>query len=72
MTSETFLDGRVTLHLGDCLDVLKGMEADSVDSVVCDPPYHLTSIVKRFGADVPCACAWYVRCRRCWPIEEGY
>lgn len=51
MTSETFLDGRVTLHLGDCLDVLKGMEADSVDSVVCDPPYHLTSIVKRFGAD---------------------
>jgi site-specific DNA-methyltransferase (adenine-specific) len=23
----------------------------SVDSVVCDPPYHLTSIVKRFGAE---------------------
>jgi DNA modification methylase len=22
-----------------------------VDSVVCDPPYHLTSIVKRFGAE---------------------
>ena len=40
----------VTLHCGDCLDALDAMEANSVDSVVCDPPYHLTSIVKRFGA----------------------
>lgn len=46
-----FLDGRVTLHCGDCLDVLAAMEPDSVDSVVCDPPYHLTSIVKRFGGE---------------------
>jgi DNA modification methylase len=36
----SFLNGRVTLLSGDCLD-----------SVVCDPPYHLSSIVKRFGAD---------------------
>jgi site-specific DNA-methyltransferase (adenine-specific) len=34
---------------GDCREVLKTLGADSVDSVVCDPPYHLTSIVKRFG-----------------------
>ncbi|RWD71684.1 MAG: site-specific DNA-methyltransferase [Mesorhizobium sp.] len=27
------------------------MPRDSVDSVVTDPPYHLTSIVKRFGPD---------------------
>jgi site-specific DNA-methyltransferase (adenine-specific) len=47
MTVETFLNGRVTLHKGDCLDVLKTLEANSVDSVVCDPPYHLTSIVAR-------------------------
>ena len=39
MTSETFLDGRVTLHLGDCIQVLQGMEADSVDCVVTSPPY---------------------------------
>lgn len=51
MNSETFLDGRVVLHLGDCIQVLQDMEFNSVDSVVCDPPYHLTSIVKRFGAD---------------------
>jgi site-specific DNA-methyltransferase (adenine-specific) len=45
-----FLDGRVTLHAGDCLEVLAGMDEGSVDSCVCDPPYHLTSIVKRFGS----------------------
>ena len=40
---------RVTLHHGDCLDVLRTLADCSVDSVVTDPPYHLTSIVKRFG-----------------------
>lgn len=30
------------LHHGDCLDILKTMPADSVDSVVTDPPYGLT------------------------------
>jgi DNA modification methylase len=45
----SFLNGRVTLHAGDCRDVLKGLADNSVDSVVTDPPYHLTSIVKRFG-----------------------
>lgn len=50
-----YLDGRVTLHAGDCLDVLASLDEASVDSCVCDPPYHLTSIIKRFaktgGAD---------------------
>jgi len=40
---EMFLDGYVTLHKGDCLDVLKSLSENSVDSVVCDPPYHLTA-----------------------------
>ncbi len=33
------------------LTVLPTMEADSLDSCCTDPPYHLTSIVKRFGAE---------------------
>jgi site-specific DNA-methyltransferase (adenine-specific) len=49
--SVSFLDGRVMLHCGDCIDVLAAMPAESVDAVVCDPPYHLISIVKRFGAE---------------------
>lgn len=40
---KTFLDGRVTLHNGDCLDVLKTIADASIDSIVTDPPYHLTS-----------------------------
>jgi site-specific DNA-methyltransferase (adenine-specific) len=28
-----------TLHLGDCLEYMHGMEAGSVDAVVTDPPY---------------------------------
>ena len=41
------------LHNGDCLNVLKMMIEDEVfvDSIVTDPPYHLTSIVERFGKD---------------------
>lgn len=46
-----FLDGRVVLHPGNCLDVLASMPEDSIDSAVMDPPYHLTSIVERFGKD---------------------
>jgi DNA modification methylase len=36
-------DGTVTLHLGDCLDVLAAMKPESADAVVTDPPYELTS-----------------------------
>lgn len=39
MTPQTFLDGRVSLWQGDCLDVLETMEPDSVDCVVTSPPY---------------------------------
>ncbi len=47
--TESFLNGKVTLHRGDCLEVLPLLEENSIDSCVTDPPYHLTSIVKRFG-----------------------
>jgi DNA modification methylase len=53
---ETFLDGRVQLYRGDCLAVLPTLEENSIDSCVTDPPYHLTSIVKRFGAENSAPC----------------
>ncbi len=34
---------------GSCLDRLKEIPDGSIDAVVCDPPYHLQSIVKRLG-----------------------
>ena len=41
----------VRVLAGDCLEILPILWTDGVqvDSVACDPPYHLTSIVKRFG-----------------------
>lgn len=39
MTAETFLDGRVTLWLGDVRAMLAAMDPDSVDCVVTSPPY---------------------------------
>jgi site-specific DNA-methyltransferase (adenine-specific) len=31
------------LHLGDCLDVMRGIPDGSVDAVICDPPYGTTA-----------------------------
>jgi DNA modification methylase len=41
----------VRIEHGDCLEVLPRLAAEGVraDACVTDPPYHLTSIVKRFG-----------------------
>jgi len=49
--AEQFLAGRIILHCGDCLQVLATIAENSIDALVTDPPYHLTSIVKRFGAE---------------------
>ncbi len=41
----------VRLYLGDCSDVLASLPENSIDSVVCDPPYGLTQN-KRGGSGV--------------------
>lgn len=43
----------VQVEHGDCLEVMARLSRNGVqiDSVVTDPPYHLTSIVQRFGKD---------------------
>jgi DNA modification methylase len=40
----------VRILIGGCVERMRELPDNSVDSVVCDPPYHLTSIVKRFGS----------------------
>ena len=47
---EVIIEGS-TVYNGDCLEVMETIDKCSVDSVVTDPPYHLTSIVKRFGKE---------------------
>jgi DNA modification methylase len=41
----------IRILIGDMAVRLGELPNASVDSCVCDPPYHLTSIVKRFGAE---------------------
>ena len=38
---------------GDCIEQMQKLkdEGKQIDSVVTDPPYHLTSIVERYGKD---------------------
>ena len=43
----------VQLYLGDCLDVMAEMDADSVDSIVTDPPYGLSFMGKEWDHGVP-------------------
>lgn len=46
------------LHHGDCLDVLRTMPDNSVDSVVTDPPYGLSFMGKKWDYDVPATEVW--------------
>ena len=43
-------DGDVSLFLGDCVKVMAAMPAESVDAVVCDPPYGLEFMGKDWDA----------------------
>ena len=38
---DTWQSGDVTLYLGDCMDVMQGMDDKSVDAVITDPPYGI-------------------------------
>ena len=51
------------LRLGDCLEVLKTLDDESIDSIVTDPPYGLSFMGKRWDYDVPDVEVW-VECLR--------
>lgn len=42
---------KVTLHLGDCLEVLSTIPDESVDALVCDPPAGISFMNKEFDHD---------------------
>jgi site-specific DNA-methyltransferase (adenine-specific) len=46
------------LELGDCLEVLKTIPDNSVDSIVTDPPYGLSFMNKKWDYDVPSVEIW--------------
>ena len=54
--SKRTIGGRAVLHVGDCLDALRVMPSNSVDSVVTDPPYGLSD--HKPTDVVACLTAW--------------
>ena len=48
----------IILRFGDCLDSLKVMPDNSVDSIVTDPPYGLAFMSKKWDYDVPSVEIW--------------
>ena len=48
----------VKLMLGNCLDRLKDLDDNSVDSIVTDPPYGIDFMGKKWDYDVPSAEIW--------------
>ncbi len=46
------------LFCGDSLDQLKNLPDNSVDSIVCDPPYGLSFMGKKWDYDVPTVDVW--------------
>lgn len=56
MKTETISDH--VLHLGACAEVMATMPAESVDSIVTDPPYGLGFMGKAWDISVPEEAAW--------------
>ena len=46
------------LHCGDCREVMAGMDAESVDAIVSDPPYGLFFMGKEWDHGVPGVPFW--------------
>ena len=53
-----FSDDWTTIHHGDCLDVMRGMDADSIDAIVTDPPYGLSFMGRDWDHGVPGEAFW--------------
>ena len=48
----------IELHNCDCLEFMKGMDANSVDAIVTDPPYGLSFMGKKWDYEVPGVAVW--------------
>jgi site-specific DNA-methyltransferase (adenine-specific) len=48
----------IKLMLGDCLERLKDLESNSVDSIVTDPPYGISFMGQKWDYSVPSVDVW--------------
>ena len=48
----------INLLHGDCLEQMKTLDDNSVDSIVSDPPYGISFMAKKWDYDVPSVDVW--------------
>ncbi len=46
------------IHCGDCLDVMRGMDGNSIDTIITDPPYALEFMGKGWDKVLPSVDIW--------------
>jgi DNA modification methylase len=51
------------IHCGDCLEVMQGMDENSVDTIITDPPYGLAFMGKHWDYGLPGKVYWEVALR---------
>ena len=52
------LNNMINLLHGDCLEQMKTLDDNSVDSIVTDPPYGISFMAKKWDYDVPSVEVW--------------
>jgi DNA modification methylase len=70
VTEPYYTDDTVTLHHGNCLDVLRDMPDASVDAVCTDPPYGLSNTTPEQVAET--VTAWVNGDREHVPTGKGF
>jgi len=58
MIKPYYEENGIVIYQGDCLDILPTLEANSIDSIVTDPPYGLSFMGKKWDYDVPSVDVW--------------
>lgn len=58
-----YQDEQVTVHHGDCIEVMRSMPENSIDAIVTDPPYGLGFMGKKWDA-LPPGEEWARECLR--------
>lgn len=58
-----YQDDTITLHHGDCIEVMRALPDNSIDSIVTDPPYGLGFMGKAWD-DLPPGLPWARECLR--------
>lgn len=53
MLQPEYEDDGVCLYCGDCIEVMRALPQNSVDTIITDPPYHLTQALRNGSSRKP-------------------